>query len=315
MNPISIPLIVLTWNSGAKLREWLTTVKALNAPKGHVIRPVIVDNASSDITPAIIGEAVSNGQVLPEDVHLLPSNFGFAKAHNIVFRHLIIHTSCRFVATLNEDATADPGWLASLVDAASESSPESRIGMWSGPIYCPSPRQNIISSAGHWLRQRDGAFLDIDWNKPAASDNRSSKPDFRPFCPCFAASLWSLDMMKKVGLPDSDQFMYYDDVDLGYHARLDGWDAQYVDAAHAFHPLPKPQANSSLMRKHQDKGRLSIVCRYLPDQERVRILSELPENLRLTYSEMLWERRRLEPVETPDRRLTIWKEWAWVRGE
>lgn len=307
-----IPVVVLTWNSGRKkLQDWLRSVEGLTPPSDHRVRPVIVDNGSSDITPAVIAEAIVQGKVAREDVHWLPSNYGFVKAHNVVFRHLIAEKKCRFVATLNEDATADPGWLAALVDAASHESPESRVGMWGGPIHCPSPNQNLISSAGHRLRKRDGAFLDIDRNLPPTSDlARSSKGDFKLFCPCFAAALWSLEMMASIGLPDSDQFMYYDDVDLGYRARLNDWEARYVPTAKAFHPLPQSTPRSGFLLKHQQMGRLAIVCRYLPDQERARILTEMSENLRVIYEEMKWEGRKLEPIGTPERRSRLWNEWA-----
>lgn len=310
MNKADIPIIVVTRNTVSKLEEWEwpESVKKLQKELlDFKIRPIIVDNGSSDITPKIIGKAISDGIVSSENVYWQPTNLGFAKAHNIVFRQLIAETECQYVATLNEDATADPSWLSLLVQDAQVSSSH-KFGMWGGPIFCPK-NHDLISSNGHYLRASDGAFLDIDWRKPAATvSNR--KNDLERFSPCFAAALWSVQMLREVGLPDNDQFLYYDDVDLAYKARLKDWKTKYVCTAKAFHPLPSKKLSGSKLWKHQHMGRLSMVCRYAPDQERTRILAELTHDLRDLYDQIVRDGRQINPVCTNKKRSEIWNRWA-----
>lgn len=146
--------------------------------------------------------------------------------------------------------------------------------MFCGPILTPDGCG--ISSAGHWLRGSDGAFLDVDYAMAADSTGkRSGESDYEPFSPCFAAALWSIALIEDVGLPDNDQPIYYDDVELAYKARLTGWSAVFVPAAEAKHPLPQKKATNTERLAAQRRGRLAIVARYFPDQERGRILHEL----------------------------------------
>jgi len=310
MDRNDVPVIVVSWNSGQKLVRWLDAVQRFRPPLGFKIRPVVVDNASSDITATIIGDAVSVGRVRAEDVHWLPANFGFVAAQNVVLRHLMAHTSCRWLATLNDDATADEDWLKNLVSAATSTHPRGmKVGMFGGPIY--DPLTSRISSSGHWMRRQDAAFLDIDRNLEAGEKGSlSSREGFEPFATCFAAALWSVAMLKSVGLPDSEQFAYYDDVELAYKARLEGWRVSYAPEARAWHPLPQPKERGSLMWRHQCKGRLAIVCRYLPERERRRILEGLSEEQRQVYNEMISEDRTLTPIDSDELRAAVWDEWA-----
>ncbi|MGB7219082.1 MAG: glycosyltransferase [Vicinamibacterales bacterium] len=301
-----LPVVVVTWNRVDRLQTWLETFKALIEPTGYRKRAIIVDNASSDTTPTVIATAISDRLVRREDVWFQPSNYGFAPAHNLVFRNTILDGKADFIATLNEDATAAPAWLAALVNFAT-TSPQA-VGMWGGPIHQPEPNTQVISSAGHCLRD-DGAFLDIDWNVAASSAKCYTVEGFEPFTPCFAAALWSTKMLREVGLLDDDQFVYYDDVDLGYRARLGGWRAAFVREAMAHHPLPSKKQSGSRLWVHQQKGRLAIVCRYLPDAERTRILSILSPDLRAIYDEALWEGRRYDAIGNNQERTTIWTEW------
>ncbi len=314
MQHTEIPIVVVTWNAGPKFIRWLDTVEKLELPPSYRVRPMIVDNGSSDNTAVLIGKAISDGAIRQSDVNWLPANYGFAKAQNVVFRRLIVEGTCPLVATLNEDATAEPSWLCRLLEVASVKSSAEKIGMWGGPIYSPETAQKVVSSAGHWIRWKDAACLDVDWNVYVDSSMlRCFEAGFEPFSPCFAASLWSVEMLKDVGLPDSEQFLYYDDVDLAYAARLRGWRARFVKTAIAFHPVPRKKPRGSLVWRHQQKGRLGIVCRYLPDQERTRILAELTDDLREIYDEAIWEGRRLTPVESLEQRLSVWNEWAAPR--
>lgn len=244
--PTEIPVFVVCTNEGSLLREWLNCVDYLASPTVTPV-PCIADNGSSDATVGVIWDAIRTRRVKASNVLWLHSNLGFAAAQNQLIRHLGARRQHKWFATLNIDARANANWLRLLVTAARKKT-DDRIGMWGGPILEPNGRR--ISSAGHALRE-DGAFLDVDWKRDPAGDRFSKGSGFTPFSPCFAAALWSFSMVEEAGLPDSGQFLYYDDVELAFKARLLGWRAAFVADAVAYHPLPNSKKTVDRQRQYQ----------------------------------------------------------------
>lgn len=186
--------------------------------------------------------------------------------------------------------------------------------MWGGPIYKVNEKNKrqgqtkVISSAGHCLRSgSDGAFFDIDWDSRA---KYSKKEGFEPFSPCFAASLWSTEMLRQCGLPDDKQIMYYDDVEIAYRARLRGWKARYVKGAEAFHPLPRKKDPESKIGGLQEKGKITIANRFFPDEERKRVVDNYDSRHRKLLEELNEEGRDLGPVSDNNKRKKVYNEWA-----
>ena len=267
-----IPVISVVTDEAGHLRDWLACIRRMNR---HIVVPVpcVVDNGSSDETAGLLWSAIRQDQIDRNNVFWLPANRGFASAQNHALRQLGARNEHAYFATLNIDAEASSDWLENLVREARSSS--SGVGMWGGRILQKWPLDNRVSSMGHALRARDGAFLDIDWNKPVDGDLDSNKPTFEPFCPCFAAALWSFEMVRDVGVPDNDQFLYYDDVDLAYKARLHGWSVRFVREAVAYHPLPNLKRTHDRQRLFQLEGRVLMACRYFPTPEREQVLATL----------------------------------------
>ncbi len=304
---MEIPVLVVTHNSQVHLRDWLTSVHSLARPSEVTVYPYIVDDASWDGTVGIIWGAVRDGVVHSDNVVWLTENTGFNRAQNRAFRGLGTRASVAYVATLNHDATADREWLRNLHTVASNTAEENRVGMWGGPILRPDCHERI-SSAGHTFRSRDGAFFDVDWNRPRNAGCAASEQDnFVPFSPCFAAALWSLEMMKEAGLPDNDQFLYYDDVDLAYRARLAQWEAQFVRSALAYHPLPNSKRPSQFVRGCQTAGRLMMVSRYFPEPQRSGMLDNLTAEERAVYRSM--DETRLRPLGSDTDRRRVFDRW------
>ncbi len=300
--PIPIPILVVSTNEGEHLENWLDVVEKLGSALVKPI-PCVADNASSDRTPGVLWNAIDAGRLAVENVLWLHRNFGFAAAQNQLIRRLGSRNQYRWFATLNIDATADPKWLERLVDAASTAQ-DSRVGMWGGPILEPGGLR--MSSAGHALRS-DGAFMDVDRNREIDGRLVSNTSGFEPFGPCFAASLWSFSLISEAGLPDSAQFLYYDDVDLAYKARLLGWRAAYVADARAYHPVPNSKRTVDCQRRLQLRGRLLIPVRYFPDARTGLLLQELSvEEQDLLSTVDACDKR---PFGDDTSRVTVYKAW------
>ncbi len=55
------------------------------------------------------------------------------------------------------------------------------------------------------------------------------------FGACAGAALYRREMLDEIGLFDEDFFLYMEDVDLAFRARLAGWKCIYVPEAKVFH--------------------------------------------------------------------------------
>jgi len=232
----------------------------------------VMDNGSSDGTAGILTEA--RWRDLIADIHWLPRNYGFNAAQNIAFREIMAAGKFEFVATLNHDATAEPNWLDELYGAAQQRKNSKKVGMLSGPIL-DTENRNVISSGGHTFCGHNGKAYDIHWSDSRDScDSLDDKDNDNVFVPCFAAALWRVEMLREVGLPDSEQFMYYDDIELGFKARLNEWTGKFVKGAIAHHPIPTKRAEPHLI-ECQLRGQVASIARYYPKPEREQALERV----------------------------------------
>src|SRR4051812_35152759 len=103
----SVAVIIVNWNAGEHLRACL---RALADQTEGGFRAVVVDNASTDGSPAAVAELGD-----PRfELLALDRNTGFAFANNAGARHT---APTEFIALLNPDAVPQPDWLAGLLRA------------------------------------------------------------------------------------------------------------------------------------------------------------------------------------------------------
>lgn len=178
---------------------------------------MVVDNGSVDGSSAFVQKDFPEVRLLA-----LPSNHGFAGGCNAGIRA----TQSEFVATLNNDAVADPDWLGELVKAMDEHT---------APGSCASKmllmgHPKIIDFAGITL---DRAGMALDRLGGESDLDRHEPCDV--FGACAGAALYRRSMLEDVGLFDEDFESYWEDVDLSWRAQLRGWRCRYVPTARVLH--------------------------------------------------------------------------------
>ena len=213
--PPLISVIVANWNGRRYLEKCLASLAAQTYPALEVI---VVDNGSSDGSVLWIAKHFPAVQVIAN-----PNNRGFAVANN----QGIALSRGAFVALLNNDAWAEPGWLANLYAAAEQ---ESRVGMVAS-LMLSADRPDLVDSTGICV-DRCG----ISWDRAGGqSAARWASGPAEVFGPCAGAALYRREMLDEVGGFDVDFFAYLEDVDLAWRARWLGWQARYAPAARVHH--------------------------------------------------------------------------------
>jgi GT2 family glycosyltransferase len=189
-----VDIITVNYNGVRYLPDFFSSLGRLDYPKDKM-RLIFVDNASQD------GSLEFVRKLKPDfNLHVIANrrNYGFAKAHNLVF------PECRqeYVALLNNDTKVDKGWLASLI-AKIRSDPQ--IGIVSSrqlpqescrPID-PETGETSWCSGGHCVIRRRA--------------------------------------LEAVGYFDEKFFMYGEDVDVSWRMWLKGYACLYVPEALCHH--------------------------------------------------------------------------------
>ena len=202
-----VSIVIVTWNGRQHLDTCLASVEA---QRGISVETVVVDNGSTDGTAEYVRSRFPRVKLVR-----LEENRGFAGGNNAGVRE----ATGRLVAFLNNDTSADPGWLDALRSGIDEASGFALVT--SRIVYMHDP--NIIDSAGDGVLRWGGAF------KRHHGEPVSAAPDTHEvFGICGAACMMPKAVFDEMGGFDEDFFASHEDVDLSYRARLRGYRCRYV---------------------------------------------------------------------------------------
>jgi GT2 family glycosyltransferase len=239
-----ISVVIVTWNRRDFLRACLAS---LARQTGVEFETIVVDNGSEDGS-ADMAEAEFGARVIRN-----AGNRGFCAANN----QGIAAARGEFVALLNNDAEAEPGWLAAL-DRARRRAPE--VGMAASKILVwEDPRR--IDKAGH-LIYPDGQ------NKGRGSgalDTGQFDREEEVLWPDGCAALYRKQMLDEIGGFDEDFFAYGDDAELGLRARIAGWKCIYTPEAVVRHHRGSTLGKDSAWRLELiERNRLLLASKLFP---------------------------------------------------
>jgi GT2 family glycosyltransferase len=231
-----VSCIVVNWNRRDLLRACLDSlVVRQDYPNFEVI---VVDNGSTDGSPELCETAFGPSVRLIRNLE----NRGFCAANN----QGIAAARGEFIALLNNDAEADPGFLTALVrvfeDRPDLGMAAAKILVWEDP--------GMIDKAGH-LIYPDGQ------NRGRGTGQRDHGQFDRVeevLWPDGCAAMYRKSMLDQVGGFDEDFFAYGDDAELGLRARIAGWNCLYTP-----HAVVRHHRGSTLGL--QSVGRLKLIER------------------------------------------------------
>ena len=215
MNPL-ISVVVVNYNRAQLLLECL---RSLTQQSYSSLEILVVDNGSSDDSLDVV-RSLSDERIrtLPLD-----RNLGFAGGCNAAIRE----ANGEFIALINNDAVATPGWIQELIKVIRSSGPS--IGMWASKVLFFETE--IVDKAGH-LIYPDGQNRGRGTGE---KDTGQYKALEETLLPDGCAALYRKSMLDEVGGFDEAFFAYGDDADLGIRSRWMGWKCLYVPDAVVYH--------------------------------------------------------------------------------
>lgn len=240
----AVTVVVVTWQGAHLLPGCLESLCRQTLP--HAV--VVVDNGSTDGTDEFLAARFPEVRVVQTG-----ANLGFAGG---VQAGLDI-AETPYVALLNNDAEAEPGWLAALVHAAEAHPGAAAV---TSRMLLQDTDPPLLNNTGVVLLDTDyGADRDLraDASVRTAADS--------VFGFSGGAALLRLDAVRAVGGFPTRFFLYYEDTDLSWRLRLAGWDIRYEPAAvvHHAHSATVDQT-SDRFAFFNERNRLLMLTRCAP---------------------------------------------------
>ncbi len=186
-----------------------------NAPDYEVL---IIDNASADESVEYLekewcGKSGVRVRLIP-----LPENTGFCHAVNLGIRE----AQSPYVILLNNDTKVEAGFVRGLYDAIREDakifSVSAKMLMWDKP--------ELLDDAGD-------RYCVLGWAYSRGKGRPADKYDknVSVFSACGGAAIYRRSVFEEIGYFDENHFAYLEDLDIGYRARIYGYENRYEPAA------------------------------------------------------------------------------------
>lgn len=206
MSPIRATVVIVNYNGGEKVLACLASIRRTTPPDFEV---VVVDNASRDGSPDRIAEGFSSVRLIRS-----PENLGFGGGNNLGARE----ARGAFLVFVNPDTVVEEGWaeplLAPLV-------PGSEVGLTTAKVLLADGRRiNTCGNAVHLT----GLTLCRGLGEPR---ERLARPE-EVAAVSGAAFAIRAELFRDLGGFDEDFFLYMEDTELSWRARLAGWTCLYV---------------------------------------------------------------------------------------
>lgn len=250
--------MIPTLSADSRLRE---CVAALSRQTQSDFQVVVVDNSGC-------GLARQNGTAPGARILECARNEGFGGAVN----RALEASRSPYVAVLNDDAVAHPGWLEALVQSLEQ---RRDAGMCASQV-------RLFGEAG-----LDSAGMLIARDGSSKQRGHGALPQDFPVAeealfPSGSAALYRREMLDEIGAFDDSFFLYCEDTDLGLRARWAGWKCLYAPLAVVEHHYSHSSGRASPLKAYYvERNRLFVAMKNFPGKM-------LPVALFAAFGRYLW---------------------------
>ena len=289
-NDVQVSLIVLNWNGRRFLEPCLSSLFGQTFLDFEI---VLVDNGSNDGSVEFL-ETQFNPYLTPDSkpsfkLVKLTHNTGFAGGN--LAGLAVCNPASRYIATLNNDTIAAPGWLEKLVAALDAQMSAVVTTSWAaacGPMLFTSSQSDgvpTIAAAGIEI-YRNGLAMDGKVGQPLDERETATREVFGP---CAGAALYNRRALDEVGFFDPAFFAYLEDADLAWRLRLAGWHTLYVPQAQVWHEYSGTSGQNSPFKNFQlGRNRVWTILKNMPGRL---LLRHLPAILLYDFAASLYTLR------------------------
>lgn len=211
---MKVSVIIPNFNGIAFLDSVLGSLELQTEKDFEVI---FVDNGSSDGSCSFV-----SGNYPWVHIIELPENLGFCRAVNEGIRA----AKAPYVLLLNNDTEVAENFVEKMLAAISR-------------------HKNAFSCAARMIQYHDRDRLDdagnyycaLGWSyaRGKGKDIHSYEKEEKIFAACGGAAIYRKKILDKIGYFDEEHFAYLEDTDIGYRARIYGYENWYAPEAIVYH--------------------------------------------------------------------------------
>ena len=178
---------------------------------------ILVDNGSTDGSCAFVASQYSWVHIIE-----LSENFGFSRAVNEGIRA----ARAPYVLLLNNDTEVEPDFLKEMVEG---------IQRHKKAFSCQAKMiqfhdRDKMDDGGNYYCALGWAFAE---GKGKAAEYYDKEKKI--FSSCAGAAIYRKKIFEKIGYFDDEHFAYLEDLDVGYRARIYGYENWYIPGAVVYH--------------------------------------------------------------------------------
>lgn len=236
-----VSIIVVTYNGHEVIAECLESIKALRWPKREVI---VVDNASLDNTLEQVSKIMPTSTIIR-----LSANRGYGGGANFGARE----AKGEILLFANQDVSLDERFVDGIISTMNA---DDSIGVCGGIVMAWD--KSWLVSTGQVFERLTGYGLDYGFGSLDLSLRRKTDEVFSPNGAAFAVKR---ETFLKIGGFDEDLFMYFDETDLAWRARIAGARIVCSSTALVRHKIDRGRAYASLSRYYIDRNSLLSATR------------------------------------------------------
>jgi GT2 family glycosyltransferase len=210
-------VIIPNWNG---IRHLSTCLNALRCQTYPNLEVILVDNASTDESVALVGRDYPEVTIMQLDENLGLTG-GINRGIQIARGEIIV--------PLNNDTQVASGWAEALATALLDH-PDAGMAASKMLLF---DRRDTLHSAGDAYGVNGIPINRGVWQK----DTGQFDEDVYIWGGCGGAVAYCRAMLDDIGLLDEDLFMYCEDVDLNWRAQLAGYKCVFAPRAVVYHHL------------------------------------------------------------------------------
>lgn len=194
-----------------------TVLNSLEGQSMNDFEVILVDNGSTDGSCSFAAANYPWVHILE-----LPDNFGFCRAVNEGIRA----SKAPYVLLLNNDTEVTENFVEEMLAAIKRH----RNAFSCGAKMVQYHDRDRLDDAGNY-------YCALGWSfaRGRGRDIHAFEKEEKIFAACAGAAIYRKKILDQIGLFDEEHFAYLEDVDIGYRARIYGYENWYAPEAVVYH--------------------------------------------------------------------------------
>lgn len=219
-----VGIVVVTYNKVDVLESCLSSI--LKSDYSNYII-IVVDNASTDETESVIKNNFPDAKLLKSKI-----NLGYTGGNNFGIKYALKILDCSYILIANDDVFFEIDTIKKMVHAAEN---DKSIGVVNPAIFCYENPKKLCQEFGKY-----NFYLGLHYQNLKGVLYPEEIGLVRGTC-----FLVNREVFDKIGLMDERFFLYFDEANLSYRIKRNGYKIMYIPSAIVYHKTTSSYSGKS----------------------------------------------------------------------